>query len=174
VVTIVIGGPQATGKTTLALALGRALDMPVFSRDPVIAALLADRPRWVRRWLRGRAAAAGLRVQTTLLSRQLAQGQSAILECVAPLKVRTEWRRLTSAAGGRYLAVECVCPDPAVHQARLAGRVSPARAAGRGMSWREVQTTMRLYRPDPAADFVADARRPVDDLVCEITSMLAS
>jgi predicted kinase len=174
VVTIVIAGPQATGKTTLALALGRALSMPVFSRDPVIAALLAGRPRWVRRWRRGSAATAGLRVQTTLLSRQLAQGQSAILECVAPLTVRAEWRRLTTAAGGRYLAIECVCPDPALHQARLAERVSPIGPAVRGMSWREVQTTMRLYRPDPAADFVADARRPVDDLVCEIASMLAS
>lgn len=148
--------------------------MPVFSRDPVIAALLAGRPQWVRRWLRGPAAATGLRVQTTLLSGQLAQGQSAILECVAPLTVRAEWRQLTTAAGGRYIAVECVCPDQALHQARLAERVSPVRPVGRGMSWREVQTTMRLYRPDPAADFVADARRPVTDLVCEITSMLAS
>jgi predicted kinase len=174
VVTIVIAGPQATGKTTLALALGRALGIPVFSRDPVIAALLAARPRWVRRWLRGPAAAAGLRIQTALLSRQLAQGQSAIVECVAPLTVRAEWRRLTTAAGGRYFAVECVCPDPAVHQARLAGRVSPQRPAGRGMNWREVQTTMRLYRPDPEADFVADARQPVDDLACKIASMLAS
>jgi predicted kinase len=173
VVTIVIAGPQATGKTTLALALGRALGVPVFSRDPVIAALLAGRPRWVRRWLRGRAAAAGLRVQTALLSRQLAQGQSAILECVAPLAVRAEWRRLTIAAGGRYIAVECVCPDQALHQARLAGRIDPLRAARRGMGWREVQTTMRLYRPDPAAEFVADARHPVEDLVCHIASMLA-
>jgi len=178
VVTIVIAGPQATGKTTLALALGRALGVPVFSRDPVITALIGGQPRWVRRWLRGRAAAAGLRVQTTLLSRQLAQGQSAILECVAPLTVRAEWRRLTTAAGGRYVAVECVCPDPAVHQARLAGRASPARessgpAASQSMNWREVQTTMRLYRPDPEADFVADARQPVEDLVDQIASMLA-
>jgi hypothetical protein len=145
--------------------------MPVFSRDPVIAALLAGRPRWVRRWLGGRAAAAGLRIQTALLSRQLAQGQSAIVECVAPLTVRHEWRRLTAAAGGRYVAVECVCPDPAVHRARLAERANSRGLPGGDLGWRQVQTTMRLYQPDPAADFVADARRPVDELVAQIASM---
>lgn len=169
--TIVVAGPQATGKTTLALALGRELRMPVFSRDPVIAALLAGRPRWIRRCLGGRAAAAGLRVQTALLSRQLAQGQSAILECVAPLTVRAEWRRLTTAAGGHYVGVECVCPDPVVHRARLASRANSKGLPGGDLGWRQVQTTMRLYQPDPAADFVADARRPVDELVAEIASM---
>lgn len=169
--TIVVAGPQATGKTTLALALGRELRMPVFSRDPVIAALLAGRPRWIRRCLGGRAAAAGLRVQTALLSRQLAQGQSAILECVAPLTVRAEWRRLTTAAGGHYVGVECVCPDPVVHRARLASRANFKGLPGGDLGWRQVQTTMRLYQPDPAADFVADARRPVDELVAEIASM---
>jgi predicted kinase len=171
VVTIVIAGPQATGKTTLALALGRELCIPVFSRDPVIAALLGGRPRWVRRWLGGRAAAAGLRVQTALLSRQLAQGQSAIIECVAPLTVRAEWRQLTTAAGGRYVGVECVCPDPVIHRARLAARANSKGLPGGDLGWRQVQTTMRLYQADPAADFVADARRPVDELVAEIASM---
>ncbi len=44
VVTIVVSGPQATGKTTLAMALGRALGAPVFSRDPLMAVLLDGRP----------------------------------------------------------------------------------------------------------------------------------
>jgi hypothetical protein len=36
VVAIVVSGPQATGKTTLAMAIGMALSIPVFSRDPLM------------------------------------------------------------------------------------------------------------------------------------------
>jgi adenylate kinase family enzyme len=171
VVTIVVAGPQATGKTTLALALGRALGLPVFSRDPLMRAVAAGRPRWVRRLSRGRTAAAGLRVQTALLAAQLEQGQGAVLECVAPAAAKAEWRRLTTAHGGRYLAVECVCSDPELHLDRLKAR--RVAAGGRGPSWRTVQSTMRAYQPDPAADVTADAVRPVDELVTQIASMLA-
>jgi hypothetical protein len=81
VMTIVVSGPPATGKTTLGLALGRALAAPVFSRDPIMAVL------YRRRWPllgRGSVPAMGLELQTVLLARQLELGQPAILECVAP------------------------------------------------------------------------------------------
>jgi hypothetical protein len=39
VLTIVVSGPQATGKTTLAMALGLRDGIPVFSRDPLMQAL---------------------------------------------------------------------------------------------------------------------------------------
>jgi predicted kinase len=172
VVTIVVAGPQATGKTTLAAALGRALGLPVFSRDPLMVALAAGRPRWVRRLSRRSTAAAGLRVQTALLASQLAQGQGAVLECVAPAAAKAEWRRLTAAYGGRYVAIECVCSDAGLHRQRLAAR--RAAAGGRGPSWHIVQSTMRAYRPDPATDVTADAVRPVADLIAQITSVLAS
>jgi predicted kinase len=161
VITIVVAGPQGTGKTTLALALGRQLALPVFSRDPLMAALLAGQPRVLRRSLRRRVAAAGLRLQGALLARQLELGQSVILECVAPDRAR--WRQLTAAAGGRYLAVECVCSDAAVHRERVESRP--------GVSWRQVAATIRRYQPDPQADVVADAVRPVDDLAAQIASM---
>jgi predicted kinase len=170
VVTIVVAGPQATGKTTLAMALGRALGLPVFSRDPLMRAVAAGRPRWFRRLSRSRTAAAGLRLQTALLAGQLAQGQGAVLECVAPAAAKAEWRRLTEAHGGRYVAIECICSYPQLHRSRLAAR--RAAAGGRGPGWRTVQTTIRAYQPDPAADLTADAVRPVAELVAEIASLL--
>jgi predicted kinase len=169
VVTIVVAGPQATGKTTLALALGDALAIPVFSRDPLMAALAAGHPRFVRRCLGGRTARAGLRLQTALLARQLQLGQSAILECVAPVSARADWRRLTAAAGGRYVAVECACSDQAMHRNRLAARQDQR---GRSVSWRQVQATLRNYQPDPEADFLADAVLPVPELAAGVIALI--
>jgi hypothetical protein len=169
VVTIVVAGPQATGKTSLGVALGTTLTLPVFSRDPLIAAQLDGYPRWVRQCLRGRAAEVGLRIQTSLLTRQLELGQSSILECVAPPAARAEWRRLTLAAGGRYVAVECICSVTSVHRARVTARRDAA--GGRGPSWQRVQATMRRYEPDPEADFTADSVLPLTDLVAFIASM---
>jgi predicted kinase len=170
VVTIVVAGPQGTGKTTLAAALGRALALPVLSRDPLMEAYLDRYPRWARRWLRGAAGRAGLRCQTALLARHLQAGQSVILECVAPSRATRAWRRMTQAAGGRYLAVECVCSDAAIHQARL--RARREAAGGRGISWRQARATMRRYRPDPRADFVADAVVRAGDLAAAVVALL--
>jgi predicted kinase len=166
VVAIVVSGPQATGKTTLAMALGSALSVPVFSRDPLMQALRAGLPWPLRhgRWV----PAAGLRLQTALLARQLELGQQAILECIAPLAARQEWRRMSLAAGCRFVSVECTCTDAGEHRARFEQRL-PAGRRARG--WGYVKATIRHYRPDGEADFVADAMRPVADLVAGILAI---
>ena len=126
VVAIVVSGPQATGKTTLAMALGTALSIPVFSRDPLMRALQASLPWPVTRhgpWV----PATGLGLQTALLARQLELGQSAILECIAPLAVRQEWRRMCLDSGCRFVSVECTCPDADAHRARFEQRPSAGR-----------------------------------------------
>jgi uncharacterized protein YjeT (DUF2065 family) len=174
VVVIAVSGPQAVGKTSLALALGAAIPAPVFSRDPLMAALLPGRaPRMVRRlarhapWL----PAAGLRLQTALLARQLELSQPAILECVAPLTARQQWRRMCAAAGCRFVSVECTCSDPVEHRARVERR----RASGRSrLGWNYVATTITRYEVDAEADFVADAIRPLPDLVASILKIAAN
>jgi predicted kinase len=166
VLTIVVSGPQATGKTTLAMALGTALAIPVFSRDPLMEALhRAGRP-WPTRGRR--VAAAGLRLQTVLLARQLELGQSAILECIAPQAARQEWRRMSVAAGSRFVSVECTCTDADEHRARFERRLGAGR---RGRGWGYVTATIGHYQPDAEADFVADAMRPVADLVADVVAI---
>jgi predicted kinase len=171
---IVISGPQAAGKTTLAMAVGAALGVPVFSRDPLMAELSRGCPRWLRRLRplrRRKVAAAGIKLQTALLASQLELGQSAVLECIAPPPARRRWREMTVAAGSRFVSVECVCSDTALHRRRCESR--HRGALGRGPRWRGVAATMRRYQPDPQADFVADAVRPVADLVADIVAILA-
>jgi predicted kinase len=168
VVVIVVSGPQATGKTTLAMALGTAMSVPVFSRDPLMAALLPPRaPRAARRLASPWVPAAGLRLQTALLARQLELGQSAILECVAPPAARQQWRQMC-AADCRFLSVECTCSDTGEHRARVERR----RADGRSrLGWDYVTATIGRYQPDPDTDFVADAMRPIPDLVAAIRAI---
>jgi hypothetical protein len=153
------------------MALGRALGAPVFSRDPLMAALSGDGLRW-QRLLGDWVPATGLRLQTALLARQLELGQSAVLECVAPPAMRQRWREMTVHAGLRFLSVECVCSDAAEHRARFEQRQSGAQR--RAVKWDYVVATTRRYRPDEHPDFVADAVRPVADLVADIIHLARS
>jgi predicted kinase len=167
VVAIVVSGPQATGKTTLAIALSSALSIPVFSRDPLMQALQASLPWPASRhgpWV----AATGLRLQTALLARQLELGQSAILECIAPLPVHLEWRRMCLTSGCRLVSVECTCSDAGVHRARFEQRLAGGRHAH---GWGYVTATVKRYQPDAHADFEAGAIRPVADLVAGIAAL---
>ncbi len=60
---------------------------------------------------------------TTLAYRQLALGQSAILDFPAEdLATRSRWRSLAGAAGAEFRVVVCVCSDRELHRARLEGR----------------------------------------------------
>jgi predicted kinase len=174
VVAIILSGPQATGKTTLAMALGAAMSVPVFSRDPLMKALVPPRaPRMVRRlvWRASWVPAAGLRLQTALLARQLELGQSAILECVAPLATRRQWRQMCAAAKCRFVSVECTCSDPAEHRTRTQQRQADGRS---GLGWDYVSATISRYQPDADADFVADATRPLPDLVASILKIAST
>ena len=164
---IAVSGPQASGKTTLAMALGTALSIPVFSRDPLMQVLQDGLPWPASRhgpWV----AAVGLRLQTALLARQLELGQSAILECIAPLSVRLEWRRMCLESGCRFVSVECTCSDAGAHRARFEQRRPVGR---RAHGWGYVAATMKRYQPDAHADFEADAVRPVADLVADIAAL---
>lgn len=169
-----VSGPQATGKTTLAMALGTAMSAPVFSRDPLMAALLPARAPRMARVLARQAPwlpAAGLRLQTALLARQLELGQPAILECVAPVAARQHWRRMCAAAGCRFVSVECRCSDAGEHRARVERR----RASGQSrLGWDQVTATARNYQADADADFTADALRPLPDLVASILAITAN
>jgi predicted kinase len=71
VFVISISGAQATGKTTLARAVGRRLGVPVFSCDPLMTALRdAGYPVATREDLT-RLAEAGYRLQGALIRQQL-------------------------------------------------------------------------------------------------------
>jgi predicted kinase len=115
---IVFGGLPGVGKSTLADAVGRALRTPVFAIDWLLGALTPFGGRhFDDLW------GIGTEQLTTLAVRQLALGQSVILD--SPMEeppLRDRWRSLASRCGAAYVPILCVCPDTEEHRRRLEGR----------------------------------------------------
>ena len=76
---MIVAGAPATGKTTLALALGRSLELPVITKDDVKEALAAPFQTGDRDWSRQLGVAA-YSVLFAVAERVLAGGQGLILE----------------------------------------------------------------------------------------------
>lgn len=107
---MIVGGAPATGKTTLALELGRALGLPVITKDDIKEALAEPFATGDRDWSR-RLGVAAYSVLFAVAERVLAGGHGLILE--------TNFRVGLSDAPLRALArlapsavIVCRTPDP--------------------------------------------------------------
>lgn len=156
---IVFTGLPGTGKSSLAEAVGRALGIPVFAKDWLEAALVrshlqpggADQPNL---------GYASYELLTTLADRQLALGQSAILDSVASTEaIRASWRDLAARHQAAWRVIECQCSDVAVHQARLSGR-QRGIPGWPELDWAEVVRVANYYVPWQEARLVVDAQQP--------------
>lgn len=172
IAAIAIFGAQCVGKTSLAEGLARELRWPVFSRDPLMATLLAAGvPLHATNEIRG-VPAVGIALLDTLLDRHLALGLPAILECVAGPPARARWRELATRHGARLVTVRCVCSDEDLHRRRFENRqvTRSARddrwgAIASQMSWHWVLAAAREFARDTDADVTVDAVRSLGDNV---------
>jgi predicted kinase len=166
---IVFSGVPGTGKSTLADATGRELGVPVFAMDWLLGALTPfggyhqDRPL-----------EAGAELLTTLAFRQLALGQSAILDYPAEdLATRTRWRTLADAAGAEFRVIVCTCSDPGVHQARLEGRTRGIPGWHEGGHWPNVERRLAAFPPWAGDVLTIDAVRPAADNLAAVLDYVA-
>jgi len=174
---ISITGLQGTGKTTLAEALGLALDAVVFSRDPLMDVLIAGGIP-----LESEAAAVvgahgvgqlGYELQTALLREQLRMGRSVVLECVVGREIRAEWERVAVDQGARYWLIDTICSDVALHRRRFTDR-APIQRGDWVLSWETVEANRDRYRLHPDAAFVADSALPLAANVNAIVDLMRS
>lgn len=158
---IVFSGLPGTGKSSLAEAVGRQLQIPVFAKDwlestLVGAGLISDNRD-------KRLGFAGYELLTVLAERQLKLGQSVVLDCVtATQTIRDQWNTLAREYQADWLAIECVCSDEQLHQTRLQKRK-------RGipnwyeLEWSDVQRIKAYYVSWGEPHLVLDSVNPLEE-----------
>jgi predicted kinase len=153
---IIFSGLPGTGKSALAEAFGRELGIPVYAKDWLEATLRRagvvappDNPTAL--------GYAGYELLTTLATRQLHLGQSAILDSVAALeRIRQQWRNLARQYGARWQVVECVCSDESLHRTRLEVR-ERGIPGWHELTWVEVERVKGYYEAWTEQRLVLDA-----------------
>lgn len=173
-VVISVSGAQGSGKTTLARALGQRLHIPTFSRDPLMTAIKDAGYSTDGEQDLQRLAIAGYRLQGVLIDELLGQGHSVVLECIALPVVRDAWQQISERHGARFLKVDTVVSDRALHKERLEHRENSGQGGWRRIEWSEVEATIAGLG-EPASDaVVADAINDVEHNVALVMAALES
>jgi predicted kinase len=99
---------------------------------------------------------------TTLAFRQLALGQSAILDFPAEdLATRTRWQPLARAAGAEFLVIVCACSDRELHRARLERRTRGIPGWHEGGNWANAERRLAEFPPWTGEMLAIDAVQPL-------------
>lgn len=167
---IVFSGVPGVGKSTLADAVGAHLGIPVFATDWLLGALTPFGGRHLDDLLR-----IGSELLTTLALRQLALGQSAILDHpTEEVEDRERWQSLAHRVGAAFIPVHCVCSDPDLHRSRLEGRTRGIPGWHDAGSWPNVQRRLAAFPPWPDGTLTIDTANPPADNLAEVTRRLAA
>jgi predicted kinase len=154
---IVFTGPPGTGKSSLAEATGRALGLPVVSRDRLAATLrrceITDEHGQGAGW-------ASYELLTDLAEAQLSLGVSVILDSVATYEnVRMAWRALAARYQANFCVVECVCSDEALWRQRIDTR-QRGIPGWPELDWSKVEEVCRRFEPWTSERLVVDSVEP--------------
>jgi predicted kinase len=115
---IILSGLPGAGKSTLAEGLSRILAIPVFSVDPIEAAM------WRGGLARDTTGIAAYDVAVTLADEHLRLGHSVIIDAVNPVEApRAAWRGLAAKYRTALKIIECVCSNETLHRQRIESRV---------------------------------------------------
>ena len=132
---------------------------PAFSGDWLLGAL---RPHGLLSGLdRPTLLAAYYDLLTTLATRQLMLGQSAVMDCLVNDEVAGRWKELADQYEARLLLVECVCSDEGEHRRRLEGR-SRGIPGWHEVGWGHVERMRAEYPPLTVPHLTLDAMDPLD------------
>jgi predicted kinase len=158
---IVLSGLPGSGKSMVAEGLSRKLSVPVFSIDPIEAAM------WRGGLTRNQTGIAAYEVAVALADEHLRLGHSVIVDAVNPVEApRAAWRELAAKHRADLKIIECVCADETVHRRRIEARVRNI-AGMPEITWARVQ--------ERRAEFEAwtDARLTLDTSVETPEELLA-
>jgi len=151
---IIFTGLPGTGKSSIAEAVARELNIPVFAKDWLEATLIrCELSPSASRSL----GSAGYELLTTLAERQLRLGQSVILDSVAStITIRAEWRALAQTYQAEWRVIECICSDEAAQRERM--KVRQRHIPGwHELDWSEVKRVRAYYAPWDEKRLILDA-----------------
>jgi len=164
---VVFSGVPGSGKSTLADAIGRTTGIPVFANDWLLGALTPFGGYHFDRLMD-----IGAELLTTLALRQLALGQSAVLDFpTEDGATRDRWRSLARRTGADFTAIVCVCPDREVHRQRVASRRRGIPGWHDSGDWDDISRRLDAFPPWPDA-LVVDTTRPHADNLAAVLARI--
>ena len=165
---IVLAGLPGSGKSTLAEALSRHLSLPLFSIDPIEAAM------WRNGLSKDQTGVLAYGVAATLAEEHLRLGHSVIVDAVNPVEAaRAAWRGLAAKYRADLKIIECVCANQAIHRGRIEARTRNIEGMAE-VTWARVEQRRAEYEAwtDPRLTLDTSAQPP-EDLLAQAIHYLA-
>lgn len=165
---IILAGLPGSGKSTLAESLARHFSLPLFSVDPIEAAM------WRGGVPRDHTGIAAYVVAQALAEEHLKLGHSVVIDAVNPVEApRAAWRNLGATYRADLKVIECVCVDQATHRRRIEARTRGIDGMVE-VTWARVEQRRAEYEAwtDPRLTLDTSAHPP-ERLLAEAIEYLA-
>ena len=150
---IVVSGLPGSGKSTLSESIAQALQIPIFSVDPIESSILEAGI--------ARSFETGLHayiVVKRLGAEQLKLGMSIIIDAVSPVvEARVMWEKLAKGYDAKLIIIECVV-DEKLHKKRLKKRVRNLHGIAE-ITWEDVEVRKKDYVPWTQERLVVDTAK---------------
>lgn len=161
---VVLSGVPGSGKSSVAESVGRDLGAPVFSVDWLLGALTPFGGRHL-----DHTAEMAAELLTTLAFRQLASGQSAVLDSPGEdVDTRQRWISLAAAARARLRVVVCVCTDRGLHRTRVEDRRRDIPGWHDAADWADVVNRLSQFAAWPTDALTVDTSQSLAACVREV------
>jgi predicted kinase len=164
---VVVSGLPCTGKSTVSQGIARALGFPVFSVDPIEAAILRSGiPRSFETGL------AAYIVAGALAEEHLKLGHPAIIDAVSPvIESREWWEEIAARRSAQLIVIECVCSDATLHRQRLESRTRDIEGFPEP-TWADIEERKREYlewtRPRLVLDALEHAGENIKNAIAHV------
>lgn len=162
---IILGGLPATGKTTIARALAKAIGAVHVRVDTIEQNMRASAI------VKSDVGPAGYMVAYGVAEDNLTLGHTVIADSVNPLKVtRDAWLSVAKRSSASAVEIEVICSDKAEHRRRAETRLTDVHGL-RKPTWQQIMD--RTYDDWGQRSLVVDtARTGVDVIVADLVSHL--
>ena len=165
---VILAGLPGSGKSTLAEGLSCHFSLPLFSVDPIEAAM------WRGGLPRDQTGIAAYTVAQALAEEHLRFGHSVVIDAVNPVEApRAAWRNLSTKYRADLKIIECVCADEATHRRRVEARVRGIEGMAE-VTWARVEQRRAGYEAWTDARLTLDtSAQPPERLLAEAIEYLA-